>query len=177
MNWKTIADTVGKSAPLLGTLLAGPAGGTVGALVASALGVDESQVAAKLADPETAAKLQALQVEQGTRLRELATQVELARLAAYTERQQIAADDRASARRAAVDGGNARRVFWFTVLIFLVVAGIEGAVLLHGMPPGLDPQMVGRVLGTLDAIVLAAMYYTFGSSAGSARKDEVAASK
>ena len=42
MDWKDIAGTVGKAAPLLGTLLGGPAGGAVGAIIASALGTGGS---------------------------------------------------------------------------------------------------------------------------------------
>ena len=38
MEWKDVANVVGKAAPILGTLLGGPAGAAVGALVASALG-------------------------------------------------------------------------------------------------------------------------------------------
>ena len=39
MNWSDIGNIVGKAAPIVGTLLGGPAGAAVGALVASALNV------------------------------------------------------------------------------------------------------------------------------------------
>ena len=42
MEWKDLKGIVGNAAPLLGNLLGGPAGATVGALVSSVLGVDNS---------------------------------------------------------------------------------------------------------------------------------------
>ena len=39
MDWKQIADAVGRASPALGVLLGGPAGGMVGAAIAAALGV------------------------------------------------------------------------------------------------------------------------------------------
>lgn len=42
MNWSDIKKAVGKAAPMLGTLVAGPAGGAVGAMISSALGVENT---------------------------------------------------------------------------------------------------------------------------------------
>ncbi len=39
MNWKDIAPLMGDAAPLIGGLIGGPAGATVGGLVANALGI------------------------------------------------------------------------------------------------------------------------------------------
>ena len=64
MKWSDIASVVGKAAPLLGTVLGGPAGAMVGGLVASALGVEETPDAVQAAiqaDPGAAAKLLELQ--------------------------------------------------------------------------------------------------------------------
>ena len=70
--WESIKETVGSIAPLAGTLLGGPAGGAVGAMLASALGVNNSPDAvaeAISADPQAAIKLRQIesQLEQ-TRL-------------------------------------------------------------------------------------------------------------
>lgn len=68
------------------------------------------------------------------------------------------------------DNPAARRTFWFAVLIFSSVVGIEGFLLTAGFPAELKhPELIGRLLGTLDAALLAALYYIFGSSAGSQR--------
>jgi hypothetical protein len=41
MNWSKVGDIAGKALPVLGTVLGGPAGGTVGAMIAGALGVED----------------------------------------------------------------------------------------------------------------------------------------
>ena len=102
MEWKEIANAVGKAAPLLGTLLGGPAGGAVGALVASALGTgaDPDAVAKELAaNPEAAVKLREIEARRQTELQGMATQQAVALVAARTESLKIDAGDRDSARR------------------------------------------------------------------------------
>lgn len=64
MNWSDIKSTVGAAAPILGSLLGGPAGGAVGAMIASTLGVDDNPLAvanAIQADPGAALKLKEIQ--------------------------------------------------------------------------------------------------------------------
>ena len=70
--WESIKETVGSVAPMAGALLGGPAGGAVGAMIASALGVEnnpDSVAKAIRADPQAAIKLRQIesQIEQ-TRL-------------------------------------------------------------------------------------------------------------
>ena len=60
MDWKDVAETVGKVAPTLGGMFAGPAGAGAGALLARALGVEETPEAvskAVQADPQAALKV------------------------------------------------------------------------------------------------------------------------
>jgi hypothetical protein len=87
IDWKKVAPILGTIAPVLGTLVGGPAGGAVGALVASALGVggtpDEVAAAIKT-DPEAAVKLKQLEVTRQVELQGLLVQAESARLAAET---------------------------------------------------------------------------------------------
>lgn len=163
---------LGKAAPWLAAASAGPAGLAMMAAktIAGALGQPDDAspqdlaVALAGAKPEQLAAIRQAEMEFKARMAALGyTNIE--------KLEQIAAADRHSARRANVDGGTHERVFWLTCLIFVVVIGVEAAVLFLGIPPGVDGQMVGRILGTLDAALLAALYYTYGSSAGSARKD------
>lgn len=66
MDWKDIAGTVGKVAPALGMALGGPLGGAIGAIAASALGVDGTPDAVAQAvsnDPEAAIKLRQVELE------------------------------------------------------------------------------------------------------------------
>ncbi len=80
MKWSDITNVVGKAAPLIGTVLGGPAGGSVGALVASALGVENTPeaVQAALGNPDNLVKLKEL--ESNERQHFLSMQVETLRI-------------------------------------------------------------------------------------------------
>lgn len=87
MDWKDIKDVVATSAPMLGTLLGGPAGGAVGALIASALGVRDTptEVASAIAvDPTIAIKLRQIEKERQIELQTLLVQAESHRLTQET---------------------------------------------------------------------------------------------
>jgi hypothetical protein len=77
MNWNDISALIGKSAPILGTLIGGPAGAAVGALIASGLGVgntpDEVSVALQT-NPDAAVKLKQIEKERQVELQGLAVQ-------------------------------------------------------------------------------------------------------
>lgn len=82
--WSDIAETVGKAAPLVGGLLAGPAGSSAGNLVANALGVENSPDSVQTAlqnDPKWRAKLKALEQDHQRELRRMALEAETQRLA------------------------------------------------------------------------------------------------
>ncbi len=90
INWKDIANDVGKVAPLLGTLLGGPAGAAVGSIVSSALGTgnDPSSVLAGLTSPDAAVKLKQIESDQAVNLQKLTVEAEANRLAAETAQAQ-----------------------------------------------------------------------------------------
>jgi roadblock/LC7 domain-containing protein len=84
-SWESIAETVGKYAPLVGTLLGGPAGATVGAMVASALGTEATPSAVSQAlqtNPEAAVKLAQIESDERVKLQELATEQAKSEMAA-----------------------------------------------------------------------------------------------
>jgi len=84
MDWKDIAGTVGKAAPILGTLLGGPAGAAVGGLIASALGTgnDAGEVSAALANPDALVKLSEIEAKRQVDLQGLLTAHAQAEIAA-----------------------------------------------------------------------------------------------
>jgi hypothetical protein len=130
MDWKDIAGTVGKAAPILGTLLGGPAGAAVGALVASALGTgsDPSEVAQVLAtNPDAAVKLRQIESDRAVRLQELATDMAKADL-------QTAAADRASARDREAKTGDTLTPRTLALLVTLGFFGVLGYLLAAGKP-------------------------------------------
>lgn len=169
MDWKKI---VGAVAPTLATALGGPLAGMAAAAVSDALigkpNGSEAEIVTALqaGGGEALAKLRAADQAFAVRMRELDIDV-----------HRLHQADRASARDANVRGGIQGRVFALVLVIFVAVIGIEAAVLFLGVPDGIDGQMVGRILGTLDAALLAALYYVFGSSAGSAAKTDLLGQK
>ena len=82
--WDNIKELIGTSAPVIGTLLGGPAGGAVGGLISKALGVENTPEAIELAltnNPDALVKI-----------KELETSKELAILQAELERKRIDVD-------------------------------------------------------------------------------------
>ena len=79
--WDNIKEILGSSAPAIGTLLGGPAGGAVGGLISKVLGVDNTPEAIELAlmnNPDALVKI-----------KELETSKELAILQAELENKRI----------------------------------------------------------------------------------------
>lgn len=171
-----LTSLLSKIAPWLAAAAAGPAGLAAQAIktAAQALGasdtVDSVTAALTGATPEQLAALKTAEFDFKIRMQGLGFENTQAL-------EKIAADDRASARSANVSGGVQGRVFWLIVAIVISVVGIEAAVLFAGIPATVDGQIAGRVLGTLDAILMIAVNYLLGSSASSARKDDLIAAK
>lgn len=72
--WDEIKDIVGSAAPLVGSLLGGPLGGSVGTLIADKLGVkdDASEILNKLkTDPESLVKIKQMESDERQQLRQL----------------------------------------------------------------------------------------------------------
>jgi len=65
-----------------------------------------------------------------------------------------------------MDNSKLKTIIEAIIAMFIVAicGGAEGYVLIHGAPGGLDGVVVGRVLGTLDAVLLIVVNYWFGSS-------------
>lgn len=104
MNWSDIGNIVGKAAPVVGTLLGGPAGGMVGGLIANALNVsaDPDSVNAALAsNPDALLKVQEVQINAKVQLEQLAVTAENNRLQAAGAQFTAEAADRDSARQLA----------------------------------------------------------------------------
>lgn len=85
MEWHDLSSIVGKAAPILGTLIAGPAGAAVGGLVASALGIapatPDTVAQALTVNPDAAVKLAEIEAKKSVELQSLLIQGEQNRLA------------------------------------------------------------------------------------------------
>jgi hypothetical protein len=165
MDWKSI---VGAVAPTLATALGGPLAGMAASAVSEALlgkpngSEGEIVTALKAGGPNALLKLKEADQQFAKDMRRMDIDVE-----------KLHAEDRNSARQANVAGGIQGRVFILVLTIIAAVIGIEAAVLFYGIPASMDGQIAGRVLGTLDAVLMAAVFYVFGSSAGSTAKTEI----
>lgn len=168
MEWRDVAGTVGKAAPILGTLLGGPAGAAVGALVASALGTgsEPSDVAAALGNPDAAVKLRELESNKAIRLQELAVQ-------AASVEIQAAAADRADARKMQV-ATSSRMPALLACVVTVGFFGVLAYLIKWGKPDaGGDALML--LLGSLGTAWTGMVSFYFGTTSGSARKTELLA--
>ena len=82
--WDNIKEILGSSAPVLGALIGGPAGGAVGTLISKALGVDNT--------PEAIEQALTNNPDAIVKLKELETSKELAILQAELENKRIDAN-------------------------------------------------------------------------------------
>lgn len=174
INWSDIKKTIGGAAPLIGTLLGGPAGGAVATLVAGALGVEDTPEAistALVTDPSAMLKLKELELTHKTKLEELTLEETKAHLA-----------DKQSARQREIEikkaGGSSLPLYilaslivvgFFTLLIVLIT--MEGAINIS------KERYIFLMLGTLGTSFAGVVQYFFGSSKGSSDKTALLAGK
>jgi len=175
-NLKTALGTI---APTLATMLGGPLAGTAVTALESALGLapgsGQDAVTAAVAQGMTPETIAAVRAADQKHLEVMGQQgIDLAKLNAdFTQSMaKVDADDRDSARKREIAIGG-----WTTpALAWLVVAasiGLGAAVVTGYVSK--DPQLatlVGTVLGYVFSEAKQVLAYYFGSSAGSARKDE-----
>lgn len=166
--WGKAKQVLGAIAPTVATALGGPLAGVAVKAVAGALLGDENaseqEVAAAIANatPEQLLAIKKVDADLKVRFKELDVDLE-----------RIAAGDRDSARRREADTGD-----WTPRLLAVVIVIAWCSVQFTLLTEVIDPSMrelVARVLGTLDAALMAVLYYYFGSSAGSARKTDALA--
>lgn len=126
MDWNDVKSIIGKAAPVIGTLIGGPAGGAVGGLVASVLGTDNTPdaiVQELKANPDALLKIKQLESDERVELRRLVLQAETQRLTEVnkTMRAEVTSDD-AYTRRWRPSFGYAMVVTW--VLQTVAIAGV-----------------------------------------------------
>ena len=162
MDWRSILATV---APTLATAAGGPLAGVAVQAIAKALGLSEStqeavQQAVTGATPETLLALKQADQEFAKAMRALDVDV-----------LRIDAGDRDSARKMQAETHSPIP----GTLAFAVTAGFYGVLLwllAYGMPPSGGEALL-LLLGSLGTAWTGVVAYYFGSSAGSARKDEL----
>jgi hypothetical protein len=175
VNWKDLKNVVGKAAPLIGTVLAGPAGGTVGNMIASVLGVEGTADAvneALKANPELLVKIKELESNERIELKRLAFQQEQLE----HERDVVYLLDRQSARQREIEttkatGERDTNLYLLAWTVLIAFFGTIGVMFWHPIPEG-QTEVLFELLGSLATGFGMVLQYFFGSSKGSRQKDK-----
>lgn len=180
MNWSDIGNIVGKTAPIVGTLLGGPAGAAVGALVADVLGVqsEPGAVSAALAgNPDALVRIQELQVNAKVQLQQLAVTAESNRLQAEAAQYTAEAADRDSARQLAAKQPNDFVRPTLTMIMLFGSLFVVVAIMLGWANEAItDPTAaltVGTVLGLWLGMTKEVMGFWFGMTKESQKQSAV----
>lgn len=180
MNWSDIGSIVGRAAPIVGTLLGGPAGAAVGALVASALNVPNDPDAVNVAlasNPDAMVRVQELQLTARVELEKLAVQAETVRLQAAGAQYAAEAADRDSARQLAAKQPNdmVRPALTFVMLggsLFVVVAVLIGWAT-EAIKDPVASLTIGMVLGLWLGMTKEVMGFWFGMTKESQKQNAI----
>ena len=166
MDWLATLKSV---APTVAAALFGPLGAVAVASVGELLGLSGATkdkiseiIQAGQMTPEQIGKLKELELEYQNNEKERGFK--------YAE---LSFKDRDSARTANVSGGTQKPLFWLSLLLLSITLGTECMVLFKGYPEGTDPLVVGRVLGLMDAVAMLVLSYWYGTTNGSAIKNEL----
>lgn len=160
-----VKGVIGTVAPTIATALGGPLAGMATRAIAKELLGDEDagdgdvSAAIQAAGPEDLVKLRRLDAEFAARMKEAGVKLEA-----------IAAGDRDSARRRQV----AMRDWTPSALGLTIILGFFGimiGMMFVDLPAGSE-TVLNVLLGALGAMTVQVGNYFFGSSAGSARKND-----
>jgi len=177
MDWKGVAGTVAKYAPLLGGIIGGPAGGAMGAgvkLLASAFGLSEEETTPDKIDhllqTDPAAAVKLAEIESNN-------QIELQKYFLEQERLRLADVASAREREIKIVQATGERDINLYVLSWLVIVGFF--VLLGFMYFTVIPMdnvgPVNQLFGALAAGFGMVLQYFFGSSKSSSDKTRLLA--
>jgi len=161
--WDKIKGMLATSAPVVGGLLGGPAGGAVGAMIAGAIGTtsDPEAILAKLeSDPEAILKIKQLESDERKHLQDIQLQTLQAEL-----------QDVQNARQSHKD-------HWMPSVITMVLAvmvAVIGAALLMYPVPDTNKDMTVYLFGQITGTFTTAVAYWIGTSRSSHNKDKMLA--
>ena len=173
MNWKDVGSLVGQAAPILGTLIGGPAGAAIGGMVASVLGTANTPDAISAAiatDPDASLKLRAMEMDNKVKLEAMVYEHAANEMAADTARIQADVEDRKSAReREVAVRDSTPKILAYLIVISSIALGVSVVTGFVTKDPILAGT-VGTVLGYVFSESKQVLSYYFGSSSGSAEK-------
>lgn len=162
MNW---LDTLKALAPTVASALGGPLAGAAVSAIGSVLGISEptqANIAKMFQDGQ-------LTAEHLAEIRKLELQYQNDEKERGFKYAELEFKDRDSARSMAVATHSLTPsvLTWIIVTLTLVA---EAALLFNQVPPGADPIIIGRVLGTMDSALVLVLSFWFGSNSSSQQK-------
>lgn len=163
-------DVLKSLAPTVASAVLGPMGGAATMAIGNLLGISEP-TQDKIAKVFTDGQLTG---EQLTELRKLEAQYKNDEAERGFKYEELIFKDRDSARQMAIatQSTTPTVLTWLIVLITLLS---EAMLIFQATPPGVDPIILGRVLGTLDSALIMVLSFWFGTNSQSARKTELLA--
>lgn len=181
--WGKIKSAVIKAAPLLGSVVGGPVGGSIGtgvALIAKAFGADADkpeEILDLVSNPENYIKLKEIETKHEQELLALSIKKEEVEI----QKQKTFLDDKANARQRQVEVTKATgKVDWPTHLLAgLVTTGffvVLGALFAKAVPE-VNSEILWILVGCLATNFTQVVSYFFGSSMGSAIKNKLIGGK
>jgi hypothetical protein len=165
MEWNQLKGIIGKAAPILGTLVGGPAGAAVGGLIAAGLGVDSTPDAvgdALLKNPDAYVKLQEIEANSKVQLQQLTVTAEQNRLAAGTAQYAAEAQDRDSARKLAAQQPNDWMRPMLAIGVLLLTAYIVYQIMSGGAESIIKDTTAALTVGTLIGYVISELKQVYG---------------
>lgn len=162
MNW---LDTLKSIAPTVATALGGPLAGAAVSALGSILGVPDA-TQATIANLFKDGQLTADNLAEIRKLELDYQNQEKERGFKFAE---LEFKDRDSARSMAVSTHSVTPSILTWIIVALTLAA-EAALLFNQVPPGADPIIIGRVLGTMDSALVMVLSFWFGSNSSSQQK-------
>jgi len=156
-------------APMIGTALGGPLGGAAAAFIADKLGIESKTVEA-VTEVLNSGKMTPEQIAQ-IKLAEIDFQKFLKQNA--IELEKVHAEDRGSAR-AMLAAVRSKVPAWLSFIVTLGYFGILGGMMTNTLEIK-DSQALLLMLGSLSTAWGMVMAFWFGTTAGSAQKNELLA--
>lgn len=176
LEWKDIANVVGKTAPILGTVLGGPAGGAIGSLVSSALGVENKPsevIKAIETNPQIAVKLKELEIQEESMLKDHIKQ--MAQIDLDYQKEYVKDKDSARTREIELskNGDNLTQNI-LAIIGTVAFFGLAFYIVTNGLNEMNKEEsfIVGMVVGSVMMIGKEIYGYYFGSSSGSKEKTQ-----
>ena len=109
------------------------------------------------------------EAEQTAALRQVDANLKVKLKELDIDMEKVHASDRDSARKMAASTGDIWTPRVIAIVVFLVWGVVQYHVFTSTIPEGMR-ELVARMLGTLDAVLMAVVYYYYGSSSGSAAR-------